>query len=348
MRARLLAGFLTASPVLALAHQAGLSYGSFALEKDRVEVLLRLPAAELSAAFSDGAARGSLRDGVPEDLARALLATIAVAQDAGPCASTPGAGQLEAPDGVRLPATFRCPREDEPVEVRLGFVSRMLPGHVHVARALVGGSVQELVVDARHEAFRVEVRSASWPRAARFVRVGIDHIFSGWDHVAFLLGLLLAGGRLRDVIRVVTSFTLGHASTLALATLGVVTPPAVLIEPLIAASVLYVGLENLLELRRRSARTGRRWPIALGFGFVHGFGFAGALGQLELDRTGLAAALFSFNLGVELGQAAIVALAFPLLALLRRRPAFDAAGLPVGSAMVGCAGLVWLVQRVPW
>jgi len=224
-----------------------------------------------------------------------------------------------------------------------------------------------------------------------------------------LLGLLLAGGRLRDVVRVVTCFTVGHASTLALATFGVATPPAALIEPLIAASVVYVGVENLLDLRRGVARhrgrekipgrretrdavaepgtrrpssagvpeghveqrreesarrrqaacvaagsgivsrpLDRRWPIALAFGLVHGFGFAGALDGLELERTGRATALFSFNLGVELGQAAIVALAFPVLSRLRRRPAFDATGLPVGSAMVGCAGLVWLVGRIPW
>jgi hypothetical protein len=102
------------------------------------------------------------------------------------------------------------------------------------------------------------------------------------------------------------------------------------------------------RLRIVSRPLDRRWPIALAFGLVHGFGFAGALGVLELERSELATALFSFNLGVELGQAAIVALAFPVLARLRRRPAFDATGLPVGSAMVGCAGLVWLVWRIPW
>jgi hypothetical protein len=344
----LLAAALAASPVLALSHQAGLSYGSFALDEDRLDVVLRLPAAELSATWPD-AAPDDLREGVPEDLARALLATVVVTQGSSACASTQGAAQLEPPDGVRLSATSRCPREDEPVEVRLGFVSRMLPGHVHLARTLVGSSEAELVVDSRNEAFRVGEGSASWARAARFVRVGTEHIFSGWDHVVFLLGLLLAGAGLRDVVRVVTGFTVGHATTLALATFGVVTPPTALIEPLIAASVVYVGVENLLDLRRGVARhINRRWPIALAFGLVHGFGFAGALGELELERTQVASLLLSFNLGVELGQAAIVALAFPVLALLRRRPALAAAGLPVGSAMVGCAGLAWLVARIPW
>ena len=160
-------------------------------------------------------------------------------------------------------------------------------------------------------------------------------------HLAFLVGLLLAGGRLRGVARVVTSFTAGHALTLALATLGVVSPPARLIEPLIAASVVYVAVANLRDLRRGTTEEGRRWPVALGFGLIHGFGFAGALAELGLPRAGLATALVSFNLGVELGQAAV-------LVLLRRLPRVARGGIPAGSAAVGCAGIVWLVARLPW
>ncbi len=143
-----------------------------------------------------------------------------------------------------------------------------------------------------------------------------------------------------------TAFTVGHALTLALATAGVVSPPAAVVEPLIAASVVLVAARNLLDVRRRVA-PGPRWPIALGFGLVHGLGFAGALAELALPRARLAESLLSFNLGVELGQAAIVAVAFPLLALLRRRPSVARASLPAGSLAVGCAGLLWLVQRLP-
>ncbi len=301
-------------PAPALAHQSGLSYGTLSAKGDRLELTLRLSAAELAAAWPELALGPPGRGVVPEALTEEL----------------------------------RCPRQGEPVTVRLGFVERMPPGHVHLAKLLLGGRVEERVVDARHLGFDVVAESSTSRQAARFVLLGIGHIFTGYDHIAFLIGLLLAGGALRDVIRVVTSFTLAHALTLALATLGLVTPPAALVEPLIAASVVYVALENLLDLWRKRARPGRRWRIAFGFGLVHGFGFAGALKELHLPGTGLATALFSFNLGVELGQAAIVAMAFPLLAQLRRRPGFAGAGLPAGSLTVGAAGLVWLVQRVAW
>ncbi len=102
------------------------------------------------------------------------------------------------------------------------------------------------------------------------------------------------------------------------------------------------------DLRRGRAGVGRRWPVALGFGLAHGFGFAGALAELGLPRAGLATALVSFNLGVELGQAAVVAFLVPLLALAARVPVLARRGLPVGSAALGGAGLFWLVERIPW
>jgi hypothetical protein len=118
------------------------------------------------------------------------------------------------------------------------------------------------------------------------------------------------------------------------------------VEPLIAASVVYVAVENLRALRAGRASPGRRWPLALGFGLVHGFGFAGALAELGLPRAGLATALVSFNLGVELGQAAVVLAVLPLLAFARRVPALVRAGFPAASAAVGCAGLLWLAERL--
>ena len=122
--------------------------------------------------------------------------------------------------------------------------------------------------------------------------------------------------------------------------------PSRLVEPLIAASIVCVAVENLLQLRRPSTRgEARRWRLGFAFGLVHGFGFAGALSELHLSKAGLATALLSFNVGVEAGQGAIVAVAFPLLGLLRRRPALALVGLRAGSLAIGAAGLVWLAQR---
>ncbi len=334
-------------PGLAHGHQAGLSYGAYALDSSVLDVVLRIPTTEVAAAFSGLAAPEALHARVPVELPRALFADLAIVQGARPCELLATDGRPEAPDGLRLAATYRCPGGAEPLDVRLGFVARMAPGHVHLARVEAGGT-QEHVVDARHLGFRVEARGEGLGRAASFVRLGIEHILTGWDHLAFLLALLLAGAGLKEALRTVTGFTVGHALTLALATLGALRPPAAVIEPLIAASIVFAAGANLRELRRREPRGARRWPIAAAFGLVHGFGFAGALLELRLPRAGLFTALLSFNAGVELGQAAIVALAVPILVWLRRSRLFATAGLATASAAIGCAGAVWLVERISW
>ena len=349
MKTRVLAlAALLLVPGRGSAHQAGLSYGSLTVEGPRLELALRLSAAELSSAWPELDAPAELKNGVPVELARAVLGTVTVSQGESTCTLTMGASALEPPDGIHLSGTFVCPEEGRPVLVRLGFIERMPPGHVHLAKIVRGSAVLDHVADRSHPSFEVEGFTPLAMQAARFVRLGVEHIFTGFDHIAFLLGLLLAARALGDVIRVVTGFTVAHALTLALATTGVVAPPSSIVEPLIAASVLYIAVENLLEWRRGAQHPGRRWRIAFGFGLVHGFGFAGALRELQLPGGALALALVSFNVGVELGQAAIVALAFPLLALLRRLPRFVRAGLPAGSVGVGAAGLVWLFQRIPW
>jgi hydrogenase/urease accessory protein HupE len=344
VRRGLAAAALAALPVLTLAHQAGLSYGAYALDGDRLDVTLRISAAELAASWPELVSGEGLRAAVADPVVRRVADEVVVEQGTAACALSGAAGSPEPPDGARITATYRCPRPGGPVDVRLGFVARLPPGHVHLAKVLRGRSDEEHVVDRRHEGFRVEARSGWWRGAAAFVVLGVEHILGGWDHLAFLLGLLLASRALRDVMRVLTMFTVGHAITLTCATLGVVSPPAKVVEPLIAASVVFVGAANLVE--RRPPRPGGRAWVAGAFGLVHGFGFAGALGALRLPRAGLVTALCSFNVGVELGQAAIVTLAFPLLALVRRRPRLAWASLPAGSIAVAGAGLFWLVQRL--
>jgi len=177
-----------------------------------------------------------------------------------------------------------------------------------------------------------------------FVAAGIHHIFLGPDHILFVLGLLLLGGSLPRLIKIVTSFTLAHSLTLALATLGIVNPPSRVVEPLIALSIVVVGLSNL-----RSEGGGRdaRAAVAFGFGLIHGFGFASVLREFGLPRQALGWSLFSFNLGVEIGQATIVLIAAPLLNVVRRRStAANRRVVTWGSWIVALAGGYWLVQRV--
>lgn len=337
---RAVAALLALAPAAASAHQAGLSYGTWTAGPDGLRLTLRLRADELAAAFP-GVGPGAGAQ------ARAALAGVRVSQEGAACEAAPGRARLAPPDGLELEARFRCPRAAAPAQVRLPLLARLPPGHVHLARVVVAGRTEERVADARRDGFEVAPAAPRARQAGAFLALGIEHILGGWDHLAFLLALLLAAPTLRDVLRSLTAFTAAHAATLALATLGVARPPPALVEPLIAASVVCVAAENLVELRRGRARR-PRWPVALGFGLVHGFGFAGALDGLVLSGRELALALGAFNAGVELGQAAIALAAFPALALLRRSPRLASPALPGASAAVGAAGLCWLAARLPW
>jgi hydrogenase/urease accessory protein HupE len=177
----------------------------------------------------------------------------------------------------------------------------------------------------------------------KFVPAGIHHILIGPDHLLFLVGLLLLGGSIRRLLLVVSAFTAAHSITLSLAALNLVTPPARLIEPAIALSIVYVGVDNLMVGRGRDVRA---W-IAFAFGFIHGFGFANVLREMNLPSRALGWSLFSFNLGVEIGQLLVVVVVASALMGLRSRN--EAAGHRLafaGSLAVILAGAFWFVQRI--
>ncbi|HMG34115.1 MAG TPA: HupE/UreJ family protein [Blastocatellia bacterium] len=178
----------------------------------------------------------------------------------------------------------------------------------------------------------------------QFVVRGIHHIFTGPDHILFITGLLLMGGSLMRLLRIVTAFTIAHSVTLSLAALNVVNPSPRLIEPAIALSIIYVGIDNLMAGER--GRDVRAW-IALFFGFVHGFGFAGVLKEFGLPSEALGWSLFSFNLGVEIGQACIVIVVASLMALLlKKKETLTRQVVVAGSVCVTLAGVYWFIQRV--
>ena len=177
-----------------------------------------------------------------------------------------------------------------------------------------------------------------------FVPAGIYHIFTGPDHVLFIIGLLLLGGSTLRLLSIVTAFTIAHSVTLTLAALSLINPPARLIEPAIALSIVYVGIDNLMVGSK--SRDMRAW-IAFFFGFVHGFGFAGVLREFGLPRGALGWSLFGFNFGVEIGQACIVVIVASVLAAVRNRnQKVSRAILVVGSVGVILAGSYWFIQRV--
>jgi len=173
-----------------------------------------------------------------------------------------------------------------------------------------------------------------------FFRLGVEHIWTGYDHLLFLLALLLPGGTLGQIAGIVTAFTIAHSITLSLATLGVVRLPPAPVEIAIAASIVYAAAHSLLASARE-----HRWRITFGFGLIHGFGFAAVLRESGLPPGGMALPLVSFNLGVEAGQLAIVIVAVPLLALGLRGRAARPLRRGLAWAIIA-AGVFWMSERL--
>ena len=269
--------------------------------------------------------------------------------------------ELPDPERVQIKLTYRCPRRVELLELKYDLLFDDDPAHkALLAVGREGQQARGAVLTKDRRLFTLEREVPAWSNASDFLVLGLEHIFGGPDHLLFLVGLLLAAGLcgrgdqarprglgagLKYLLKVVTAFTVAHSLTLVGAALGVVSLPPGVVEPAIALSIVYVGMENLLLGDPR-----RRWLIAGLFGLVHGFGFAYILGEVGLPRSGLILSLVSFNLGVEAGQIALVALLFPLLHLLARwrRPgwSYRFVLLRGGSVLIVAAGLFWLVERI--
>jgi hypothetical protein len=336
---------LAAGP--ASAHALRISRGEWTMERGRVTAELTFLRGELPLLAPGGLGEGTTGDAVAD-----RRAPIAEVHQAGqPCALERSSFRPVEEDGLRVRLEWRCPGAGLHWTVSLPVLAELSPDHAHLARVAAGGHRVERVARASVPTFEVEVQPSVFHEAGRFFRLGVEHIFTGYDHLAFLLGLLLLGGGLRQLAAIVSSFTLAHSVTLAVAALGLVTIPSSVAEPAIAASVVAVAAENLWALGgggdasgRVDEAIGRRWRLTFVFGLVHGFGFAGALRELELPREALAAGLVSFNLGVEAGQLLLVLAAIPVLRAFGQGAARR--GAPALSWSLAALGLVWFCRRV--
>jgi hydrogenase/urease accessory protein HupE len=249
-------------------------------------------------------------------------------------------------DDIEFLLTYPRPIHS-PVFFRAKYLDSMLGEH-EATLVVLGEDNQQLaweLLSKGNDGLSIQLfeppRSA-WFSFKAFLALGIEHILTGYDHLLFLVGLLVVCGRFSSMAWVISCFTLAHSITLALSALDWVVLPGRIVEPLIALSIVYVGVENLLREPRR------RWMLTFVFGLMHGFGFANVLRETRLGSEGLAliVPLFSFNLGVELGQISVAVIVLPLILILRQKARFIRFGLPAISGAVTLMGGYWFVMRV--
>lgn len=256
--------------------------------------------------------------------------------------------ELDAQDGVQFQIRFSG-LATGPCTLRAALLEKMPWGHRQFFCMGEPGSAArvERMLDARQAELTIELDAAPQPHPTpkawlEFLKLGVWHIVSGYDHLLFLLGLLVVGSEWRQAFKIITSFTVAHSFTLALATFNLVPIAPRIIEPLIAASIVFVAAQNLLN-----GGGDKRWLLTFGFGLVHGCGFASALRDLGLGSQGESVIwpLASFNLGVELGQLAVAALALPLLRGCQKSPGWSQRWSPATSVAILFAGSYLLVER---
>ena len=294
------------------------------------------------------------------DLAAYALTRLAVLADRRPCKLQATSHRVDThTDGTYEVLYFDVDCAAPPrvlgVDYRLFF--DLDPQHKGLLKLEAGGATRSAIFSVSTAEQQFELAQVN--RAGQFleyVREGVAHIWSGFDHILFLLSLLLPAVLIRqsgawrpvaglrtaflEVLKVVTAFTLAHSITLSLATLGVITPPSRWVESAIAASVLFAALSNIFALVDRS-----RWAVAFAFGLIHGFGFASVLADLGLPRAVLLLGLVGFNLGVEAGQMCIVACFLPIAFALRTTWLYRRVTLLGGSLAIAAIAAMWLAER---
>lgn len=214
------------------------------------------------------------------------------------------------------------------------------PSHANFATVKMDGKQQEQVLT--YESRELEIGEiSSFQNVKQFLLLGLKHIFTGYDHILFVISLLFGAKTFRHIISLVTAFTIAHSITLVLATFDIVQLPGRFVESAIALSIIYVALINLFNPDSKH----QPW-LAFGFGLIHGFGFAGILSEMRLDTNHVAASLVSFNIGIEIGQFLIVSVAFPIILWIKKLTLKPVKWVIPGTSVAILAfGLVWFIQR---
>ena len=340
-------------PISVTAHQANTSITDIVLRDGQMQLRFILGERTLLQAFStidtnnDGILwRPEIIAGVPQVFAH-LESNYTISSDGQPLILERNKGifRLDSDGDPVMELTFSAPYEKLPYQLSLkaDFLKAFIKSHRNFTKILVPQSpVRQIVFSQQHNTEIVTLREkvSILSQVGQFTISGIEHIFEGYDHIMFLLALIIVGGRLSYLFKIVTAFTIAHSITLILAALEIIILPDKWIEAGIALSIAYVALENFWL-----KNTSKRWILTFIFGLVHGFGFANVLREVGLPTEGLITSLLAFNIGVELGQITIVAIAFPLFLWLNRQIYHRQAVLGI-STIILLFGLAWFIERI--
>ena len=286
------------------------------------------------------------QSGAPSDYASLLQAIqqrIRVSSNGGACTAAPGSIAPPSQNGSGVSVRLRFACTDTPTELTIhdDLFDVLGTGYHTIANIQWSGGSKQVVFLTQAREVHVSLSEGAATRGVgSFFLLGIEHILTGYDHLLFLLALILRGGNLWSLFKIITAFTIAHSITLALAALNIVMLPERLIEATIALSIAYVAAENLFMRKAVS----HRWAVSFLFGLVHGFGFSNVLRELGLPKEGLVWALLNFNLGVETGQAMAVLIAVPVLFWLRQFK-WEPRAVMATSVVVLAVGLTLFVER---
>lgn len=320
-----------ALPSVALAHAPHLTVAWLTVSGDTARAEVTVGLEHLAAALGPEASETAVRD------------YVAAHVELGPGCTVSSLPSKREADHVVVVLEWTCAAP--PSRYRVTLFHDTDPAMRHILMIKEGQDARQVLLDPARPSTPIGAPPSGLAVAAEYFVLGLEHIFTGYDHIAFLLAVVLWSRRLLPVVKIVTAFTVAHSVTLAAAALDVLVIPETVIEPAIAASIVYVAAENFA-----SHDVDRRWRVAFLLGLVHGFGFAGVLGEIGLPPGAAVTALTAFNLGVEVGQVAIVAAVVPLLLAIDRlatRSKRSRAVVYPASGAILCLGLWWLIDRLP-
>ncbi len=337
---------LAAGAAAAWSHTGGSTgYASITISRRTVRYSLTLPTSTLPSDLAEALRLTQTgAQGQGEKLLDVLRTQVVLRADGTRC--EPGPGQV-------LPSAFDAPSFTMQVDFACASTVRQLvihdnlpdvlgPDYHTLAKVDSPRGTEQLAFESTSREAQVALEGSSPDGlGAGFFRLGVEHILTGYDHLLFLAALLLRGGGFWSLVKIITAFTIAHSITLALAVLGLVVIPSRLVESAIALSIVWVAVENLAG----SGAPSRRWLVSFCFGLVHGLGFASVLEPLSLPSARLAWALVGFNLGVEAGQALVVAALLPVLVWMHGK-AWESRAERALSLVVAAFGLTWFVERL--